>query len=206
MSRIPTRSNSTLCHLLKKLCISWLKSVLLEAYHVAKWRVHILSLFHSTYFTLAIKCFDCVISTIISLSIFRSWSYFPPVSNFPFVEYFAALSELVSMIHRFIGNLLKWDILELKTWTTKRIIFWHCVLFYSPIPEIFFFRCHCRIHFPTILSFEIKSILTICLSLPHYPAGQGGTDVFSVFIFSSFCFFFNSFPFQLHFLKHILKQ
>ena len=39
MSRIPTWSNSTLCHPLKNLCISWLKSVLLGAYHVAKWRV-----------------------------------------------------------------------------------------------------------------------------------------------------------------------
>ena len=167
----------------------------------------ILILLHSTYFTLAIKCSDCVISTIISLSIFRSWSYFPPVSNFPFVEYFAALSELVSMIHRFIGNLLKWDILELKTWATKRIIFWHCVLFYSPIPEIFFFRCHCRIHFPTILSFEIKSILTICLSLPHYPVGQGEQTSF-LSLSSPLFVFFNSFLFQdkLHFLKHILKQ
>ena len=123
------------------------------------------------------------------------------------MEYFAALSELVSMIHRSIGNLLKWAILELKTWTTKRIIFWHSVLFYSPIPEIFFFRCHYRIHFLTILSFwnQINphnlSVTSPLSGRPRRP------DVFSVFIISSFCFF-NSFPFQdqLHFLKHILKQ
>ena len=117
------------------------------------------------------------------------------------MEYFAALSELVSMIHRSIGNLLKWDILELKTWTTKRIIFWHCVLFYSPIPEIFFFRCHCRIHFPTILSFEIKSILTICLSLPHYPVGQGEQTSFLSLSSPLFVFFSTVFHFSYIFLN-----
>ena len=94
----------------------------------------------------------------------------------------------------------------MKTWTTKRIIFWRCVLFYSPIPEIFFFRCHYRIHFLTILSFwnQINphnlSVTSPLSGRPRRP------DVFSVFIISSFCFFFNSLPFQLHFLKHILKQ
>ena len=105
------------------------------------------------------------------------------------MEYFAALSELVSMIHRSIGNLLKWAILELKTWTTKRIIFWH---FYSPVPEIFLFRCHYRIHFLTILSFW-NQINPHNLSVTSPLSGRPRqTDVFSVFIISSFCFFFST--------------
>ena len=108
------------------------------------------------------------------------------------MEYFAALSELVSMIHRSIGNFLKWDILELKTWTTKRIIFWHYVLFYSPIPEILFFWCHYRIHFLTILSFW-NQINPHNLSVTSPLSGRPRrTDVFSVFIISSFCFFFST--------------
>ena len=53
--------------------------------------------------------------------------------------------------------------------------------------------------------FEIKSILTICLSLPHYPVGQGEQTSF-LSLSSPLFVFLNSFPFQLHFLKHILKQ
>ena len=115
------------------------------------------------------------------------------------MEYFAALSELVSMIHRSIGNLLKWDILEFKTWTTKRITMYYSIRLFlrfsfsdATIVSTFWQSC----------PFEIKSILTICLSLPHYPVGQGEQ---TSFLSLSSPLFFNSFPFQLHFLKHILK-
>ena len=80
----------------------------------------------------------------------------------------------------------------MKTWTTNRIIFIIFIMYYS-------LHLFLRFSFSdaTIVStfwqscpFEIKSILTICLSLPHYPVGQGEQTSFlslssPLFVFST---------------------
>ena len=165
MSRIPTWSNSTLCHLLKNLCISWLKSVLWRLIMSPNEEYLFYSLFHSTYFTLAIKMFRLRHFEV--GYIFRLY----PISH--------SWNTLL-----LFQSLLVW-------FTAPLAIFWNEISWnwrhgppkgsYSDT-VYYSIRLFLRFSFSdaTIVStfwqscpFEIKSILTICLSLPHYPVGQG---------------------------------